>query len=258
MGIFDLLSKEGRAKSALDRHIKRANDKYAQSPERFGAMEKLKEIGTEEALHGLVRRFGFVYDKTIEDEQEKEWVQDALASLGEAALGPVRRYVLEGETISYPLRVLERIAKPARVLEIVDELCAREEPGYTRHPQKKLQFLTWFGEWQAGAPADIARRLVPYLADFDENVRFAAIEAIAHQKQHGEDVEAIARGPILDALVRPEEESRRIKVRLAEALAEAGWRVNDTPEHKAAVVKLLGTTLPEFALTNEKITRKGK
>src|SRR5262245_50518429 len=99
MGIFDLLSKEGRAKSALDRHIKRVNDKYAQSVDRFTSMEKLRENASEAAIHGLVRRFGFVYDKTIDDEKEKEWVEDALASLGESAIGPVRRYMLEGETV---------------------------------------------------------------------------------------------------------------------------------------------------------------
>ena len=61
-----------------------------------------------------------------------------------------------------------------------------------------------------------------------------------------------------DALLRPEEESRRILVRIAEVLADAEFRVDDTPEHKEAVVKLLGSKLPEFGLSHEKIVRKGK
>ena len=253
MGIFDLLSKEGRAKSTLERQIKRANDKFLQSPDRFAALEKLRELGTTEALYGLVRRFGFVYDKTIEDEQEKEWVEDTLASLGDLSFVPVKRYILEGETISYPLHVLERIADADKVLAVIDELVAREEPGYTRHPQKKLQFLTWLGEWKGASPAEVAKRIVPYLADFDETVRFTAVDALAHQKD-----ETAARGPLLDALIRPEEESRRILVRIADVLCDCGWRVDDSPEHKQGVVKLLGTTLGEFGLSHEKITRKGK
>jgi HEAT repeat protein len=241
----------------LERHIKKTNDKFAQSPDRFAAMEKLRDIGTEEAIHGLVRRFGFVYDKTIEDEQEKEWVADALAALGDRALPPVKRFILEGETISYPLRVLERVAAPEKVLEIVDALAAREEPGYTRHPQKKLQLIGWLGEWKGAEPVELARRVVPYVADFDETVRFTAVEALAHLAAAGA-IDAVARGPLLDALVRPEEESRRIQVRIAEVLADAGFRVDDTPEHKAGVVKLLGGTLPEFGLSHEKLFRKGK
>jgi hypothetical protein len=253
MGIFDLLSKEGRARSALERHIKRVSDKFAQSPDRFAAMEKLREEGSEAALHGLVKRFAFVYDKTIEDEQEKSWVADTLAAVGERALGPVKRYILEGDTVSYPLRILERIAPPDKVLAVIDELAEREEPGYTRHPQKKIQFIGWLGEWKGAPPTEIAKRIVPYLMDFDETVRFTAIDALATQHD-----ETAARAALLDALIRPEEESRRILVRIAEVLADAGWRVDDTPEHKAGVVKLLGTSLPEFGLSHEKLSRKGK
>jgi hypothetical protein len=253
MGIFDLLSKEGRAKSSLASALKRTNDKFIQSPERFAAMEKLRENGSAEALFGLVRRFGFAYDKTIEDEQEKEWVQETLAEVGEAAIDPVKRFILEGETISYPLKVLERIAPADKVLAIIDELIEREEPGYTRHPQKKIQFLTWLGEWKGSEPAEVAKRIVPYFSDFDETVRFTAVDSLAHQKD-----EAVARGPLLDALLRPEEESRRMLVRIADVMVDAGWRVDDTPEHKQGVVRLLAAKLPEYGLNHEKIVRKGK
>src|SRR5262245_18711653 len=99
MGIFDLLSKEGRAKSAMASCIKKVNDKWAQSADRFTAMEKLRDMGSEDALDGLMRRFGYVYDKTIEDEQEKDFVESALVSLGDRALPSVRKYIMNGETI---------------------------------------------------------------------------------------------------------------------------------------------------------------
>ncbi len=255
MGLFDLLSKDGRARSALDRSIKKVNDKWAQSADRFTAMEKLKEIGTEEAYDGLLKRFSYVYDKTIEDEQEKQWIETTLVGLGDRALPSVRKYILNGETVAWALRILGQIATPERALEIIDELIEREEPGYTRHPQKKIQFITWLGDWKGAKPADVARRIVPYLADFDGDVRFAAVEALAHQQAD----EADARGPLLDALNRPEEESRRIKVRIAEVLADLGWRVDDTPEHKQGVVKLLADgTLDQFSLAHEKLQRKAR
>ena len=253
MGIFDLLSKEGRAKNALERNLKRTNDRFIQSPDRFAAMEKLREDGSAEAIYGLVRRFGFVYDKTIEDEQEKDWVQETLAALGDRAFGPVKRFILEGETISHPLNVLERIAPMDKVLAVIDELSAREEPGYTRHPQKKIQFLTWLGEWKGAEPSEVAKRMIPYLADFDETVRFTAVDSLAHQKD-----ETVARAALLDALIRPEEESRRILVRIADVLVDTAWRVDDSPEHKQGVVKLLASKLPEYGLNHEKIVRKGK
>jgi hypothetical protein len=250
MGIFDLLSREGREKKALDKYIRTATNKIAKSAEdRMPALEKLREIGSEEAIYGLCRRFGFVYDKSQEDEYEKRWVEDVLVELGDRALPPLRKFILNGESLSYPLRVLEKIAPPPRVLEILDELMQREEPGYTRHPEKKIQMLTWLGEWRGGEPAEITRRVAPYLKDFDETVRFTAVEALAHAPAD----EASSREPLLEALLRPEEESRRILVRIAEVLAERGWAATGEVE---PVAKLVAAKLPEFSVEKDKIVRK--
>lgn len=254
MGIFDLLSKEGRDKSALNSSIKKTTDKFVQSVDRFGAMEKLRDIGSDEALYGLCRRFSFYYDKTIEDEQEKQWVEETLAGFGEKALPALRKFILGGETLSYPLKVLEKIATPDKILTLVDEVLEREEPGYARHPEKKIQLLSWLGEWKEGEPAGVARRIVPYLKDFDETVRFTAIEALGHAPPDAETT----RAALIEALLRPEEESRRIQVRVGEVLAERGWRIDDTPEHKDAVVKLVASKLPEFTVEKEKLVRKAR
>jgi hypothetical protein len=252
MGIFDLLSKEGRAKGKLESLIKKTTHKYVQSADRFAAMEGLKEIGSEDALYGLCRRFGFVYDKGQQDEEEKQWVEDTLVGFGDRALPPVRRFLLQGETVSYPLRVLERIAEPGKVLEVVDELMAREEPGYTRHPEKKVQLLTWLGEWKAApSPEEVARRVAPYVADFDEGVRFAAVEALAHARPH----EETSRPALIQALLRPEEDSRRILVRVAEVLADRDWSVAGADQEALARVV---AKLPEIALAKDKLVRKAR
>jgi len=254
MGIFDLLSKEGRKKSALERHLKKATDKYAQHPDRIAAIEKLGEDGSPEALYGLCRRFSFTYDKNQFDENEKQAASEILANAGEAAIPPLRRFILEGETVSHALSVLERVARPEALLGVLDDLIAREEPGYTRDPDKKIQFITFMGEYRKASPGEIARRLIAYLGDFDETVRFVTVEALAHQS--GDDtLEGHARLPLLAALIRPAEESRRIKVRIGEVLADAGWRVT---EEKEAVSRLLQSDLPEFGMAHDKLVKKGK
>jgi hypothetical protein len=254
MGIFDLLSKEGRKKGALPRNIKKTSDKFAQSEDRFSAMEKLREDGSDEALYGLCRRFAFVYDKTIQDEQEKQWVSDTLAGFGERSIPALRKFVLEAETVSHGLSVLDRVAPPETFLSIIDELAAREEPGYTRDPDKKIQFLNFLGEYHKSTTGESVRRIVPYLADFDEGVRFTTVEALAHQTDDPM-LEQAARLPLLKALVRPEEESRRIKVRIGELLAQLGWRVT---EEKEAVQRLLSGDVPEFVMQHDKLVKKGK
>jgi HEAT repeat protein len=250
MGLFDRFSKEGREQSSVEKNTKAVLNKHKQSADRFAALEKLRDIGTDEALHGMVRRFSYNYDKTIEDEQEKEWVAKTLISLGDKALAPLRKYIKDATSLSYPLRVLGQIGTPEQILATIDEVIAREEPGYTRDPARKLQVLGWLSEWNGASAAEIARRAVPYLADFDGDVRFAAIETLSNHLD-----EASSRAPLLDALVRPEEEHRRIKLRAAEVLAAAGWQVTS---HKEKVSGLLGSTLPDYGMQNDRLVRKGK
>jgi HEAT repeat protein len=248
MGFFDLLSKEGRQKSALEGAVKKVQDKYGQSADRYGAMERLKEIGSEDAFAGLCKRWDMDCDKTIENEEEKQWVVDTMTALGDRAIEPIRRFLRSSARVSYGLRVLEQIAPEDKVLAIVDEVLAKEEPGYTRDPSKRQQLITWLGQW-TGPAAEVAKRVVPYLADFDQEVRFAAVEALASHLD-----EASSRAPLLDALLRPEEESRRIKIRAAEVLAQAGWTVTDRKEE---VQKLLGD-LTMFGMEHDKLKKKAK
>ena len=207
--VFGLFSKE----KSLQKTIERATNKLAQQPDRWASLEKLKEDGSDAALFGLCRRFGITSQKAVEDEQEKHWVVDTLVAHGPAALPPLVRYMKSADHLSFPLRVLERIGDKAKVLEIADELFASETPGYVRMPDRRIDLIRWFREWKPGTDQEIVSRLTPYVTDFDENSRSAAIEGMA-----GRDPDLIA-APLIAALLRPEEESGRIKRQIVDVLA---------------------------------------
>ena len=82
------------------------------------------------------------------------------------------------EQLAFPLRVLERIADHDKVLEVVDELFASEPPGYVRMPERRIDLIKWFREWKGATDDEVIPRVTPYVADFDENVRFTAIEGL--------------------------------------------------------------------------------
>lgn len=206
--VFGLFSKE----RSLQKTIEKATNKLAQQPDRFGALERLREDGSEEALFGLCKRFGVTSMKGVEDEQEKQWVRDVLVEKGAASLAPLVRYMKGADQLGHPLRVLERIADHDKLLEVVDELFASEKPGYVRMPDRRIDLIKWFSEWKEATDDEIISRLTPYLPDFDENVRFTVIDGLSHR-----DPAKIA-GPLIDALVRPEEESGRIRRTIVEVL----------------------------------------
>src|SRR5215468_5988598 len=122
MGVFDLFSKEGREHRARERNIGRAVNKYAQSPDRLKALQALRDDGSEEALYGLLKRFGMMYDKTIEDEQEKDWVFEVLAEKGITILPSLKKYMREAESISWPLRLLDKVADREVELAAIKEI----------------------------------------------------------------------------------------------------------------------------------------
>lgn len=241
--VFGYFSKERQ----LQRLIKKASNQLSQSPERHAALDRLREEGSEEALYHLLRRFTFTYSKTLEDEQEKEWVVEMMIVKGSAALPPLRRYLKSASQIGYALRILERIADPATILQVIDDLLADEDPGYTRDTNKRIQLLHWLGEWHVVDAATIAQRIIPYLQDFDENTRYATVEALSQRP-----VPAAAPA-LVAALLRENEESNRIKVRIAEVLADGALPLGDRQQELAP---LLTDLLADFRVQRDKLVRK--
>lgn len=238
MGLFDLFARDKRDERARAKNIQKALSKYAQSPDRMRALEALAQDGSDDALHGLLRRFGLFYDKTIEDEQEKEWVFDTLCSRGEAVIGPVKRYLLAAKSISWPLRVLQKVAPSKDVeVQVLEEVLGHHEPGYERDPTKKIQLLSHLAQLKHPKSSALA---APYLTDMDEGVRFSAVEALLRQKN-----EEVARDRLLDLFASDTEESLRIRIKIAEGFADLGWLVRG---HRGGVEK----KIPEgFTLDRE-------
>lgn len=206
--VFGLFSKD----KALQRTIEKATNKLAQQPDRWGALEKLREDGSDEAIFGLCKRWGVTSMKGVEDEQEKNWVVDVLVEKGEASLPGLVKYMKQAEQLSFPLRVLEKVASHDKQLEIVDELLKAEPPGYVRMPDKRIDLLKWFTESKGMSDDEVIPRVVPYIEDFDENSRFTAIEGLSSRPPAGY-AEAL-----INRLVSPEEESGRIKRTIVEVL----------------------------------------
>lgn len=236
--MFGLFSKE----KALQKTIDKATNKLSQQVDRWGALEKLKEDGTEEALLGLCKRFGITSMKGVEDEQEKNWVVDTLVGFGARSLAPVIRYMKSAEQLAFPLKVLERIADKAKVLEVADELFKSEPPGYVRMPERRIDLIRWLAEWKPITDEELVTRLAPYIQDFDENSRFAAIDGLS-----GRDPARIG-PPLIAGLIRPEEESGRIRRTIVEVLAKGKVPLGD---QAGAVEKVLtGPLAQDFRIAD--------
>ncbi|EDM77629.1 hypothetical protein PPSIR1_03053 [Plesiocystis pacifica SIR-1] len=235
----------GGRKTKVDRLTKRVTNQYAQSPDRYAAMEDLIKLGAEtwekalklpegseerKALEtkaedcyiALLKRFSMVASKTIEDEEEKGWLYRRLTAIGKPMLSPIRRYVVDAEGIAWSLRIVEDVAGEAEEWEILDVLLEAHPPGYERDNRAKRQMLMHLKEIDDPRVRDL---LASYLGDPEEDIRFFCTEALI------ENAEPESLEPLIAHLASGEE-SLRLRRRILDGFADLGW---DLSAHAAAV-----------------------
>lgn len=242
MGLKDLFSSSGRAKSRLDKMIKTATNPYTQSAERYHAMEQLLTDGSEAAIIGIFRRFTIVSTKSIEDEEEKGWAYRQLSGLGTKVLPPAKAFCLEHENVAWALRIVEDVADETQEWEILDALLERHPPGYERDPKKKLQIITHLADID---DPKVAEYLAGYLADADEGVRFFAVEQLIDIGDEDQ-----GKAGLIDCLCNPEEDSMRLRTKILDGLAEQGWDVSERADD------IRGRLGNEHALSDGKVVKR--
>ena len=242
MGLFDLFSKKkSEAPKASVRDVQRLErlvaNKFSQNLDRQDAIQQLSRMRSRSGAGALLRRFDWQLDPSITDQEEKENCLEAIVAVGEPALEPVRAYAKKAESLMWPLRVLKGIVSgPA----LTDELLAmldQFDTEYVRNTQPKVQLITELGEHRSD---EVRIALEPFVEDASEPVRFAAVTSLFSIG----DPRSVA--ALVAALEN--EESLRIKIRIAQGLAQQGWEI---PENLHA---LLSKSLPDgFRLEGAKV-----
>jgi HEAT repeat protein len=228
MGILDFLSAEKRQARRLERVVKRANNKYTPKDYRQIALHEMIDEarrGNPTALSGLLARFNVCADPSIEDEEEKEWVHDALVEIGVPGLSYIRRALRSAESVVWVQRTFKDIVTPEEYKKELLEVLQAFDTEYERNPDRKTQTIMALAEVPG---RDVAETLLRFLGDVDETVRFQTVVALAKQ------ADGIAREPLLKVIC--EDESIRVRNIAIESFATLGW---ETTGFKKKVEPLL-------------------
>ena len=218
MGWFDWLT--GGEEGQVERHARRVKDLNSQAEDRQASAQWLATNGTEKAIYGLLGRFSVNYEQQMKDAQEKELVTELLRGLGgEKILSPVQAWVRKHEAFARPLALVHELSGPAAAVDILLDLLGREVDPFK--PEKKRQILLKLADYRDGR---ITPRVSPCLEDFDEGVRYAAAEAMIAQEGDGGRLE------LGKAMANRQEESNRLRVRIAQGFHQKGWTVAEFRE----------------------------
>ena len=223
MGLFDLFSSKRSqpTKKKSEREIARlarlVGDKMSQNFDRQEAIEQLSGLGTGQSATALLKRFTWSMDPSITDQEEKEAAARGVVAAGEAALEPLRAFCAKAESLTWPIKMLRQIVEEDAIVDELLGILDEFDTEYVRNIEPKRQLMSALEEH----PSDEVREAVePFLTDISEPVRYAAVTTTFAMKSNASVpslVEALA-----------EEESLRVRNRIAQGLAEAGWEIPES------------------------------
>jgi HEAT repeat protein len=222
MGLFDLFKgggakgeKKGDKKSnAAAKWAERAGDKRAQNYDRQEAIQALAEMGTPEAAAALLKRFTFIIDPSITDQEEKDLAFRGVLRAGKDAVEPVRAFAAKAESLAWPMRILKELLDDE---EFVDELVlwlSKWDTEYSKFIDPKIQLLVALEEH---TNAKVRPAVERFLEDVSEPARFHAVATLLAQG----DAEVLA--PLVKLM--EEEESVRVKNKIADGVTQREWKV---------------------------------
>lgn len=215
MGLFDMFTKEGK----LTKHVRRMSNRDALPEDRDASAHWLREEGSGKAIMGLLTRFDITITQGMKDRAEKEMVFGILTSMGDAVVPPLDAWLVKCKHYAWPLKLMVALKGQQAAVDAVYDLLDGPAGNDTFNPARRKELLVWLAE---NADGNAVARLGKFLKDFDEDVRYAASEVLIATNDEA------ARGPLLEALARPDEESLRLKHRLALVFKTRGWSVGDT------------------------------
>jgi len=221
MGLFDRFkggakgaSSDGKARAKSSPAAKWADrvEKRVQNYDRQEAIQALSEIGTADAAEILLRRFTFHMDPSITDQEEKDAAFRGILRAGKEAIEPVRAFAARAESLAWPMKIIKELIGPDEYVEELLRWLSKWDTEYAKFVDPKVQLLASLEEHRHPRIRDEVER---FLEDVNEPARFHAASTLLAQDDPAA-VTALAR-------LLVDEESVRVRMKVAEGLAARGW-----------------------------------
>jgi len=230
MGFLDLFISDDKK---IQKRQRTLTNRDSQAEDREIAARWLTDKGTGKALLSLLSRFDMQLEHQLNDRDERELVYALAMSTGQDILKPLRAHLRKCKKFALPIRLYRELQGEQATVEFVFDLLQIELKKDDFKPGKKTDMLVWLTDYRH---ENMISSAAPFLQDFDEGVRCAAAEVIISQNDDA------GRSALEAAFANPEEDSNRLRVRLAEVFTARRWSVDDVegvtanlpPGHKLA------------------------
>jgi hypothetical protein len=222
LSFFDnLLSRKGRDEKRIARALATIKNSKAIKEDRQSAIEYFKDVGDPHvAVPALLQRFEYSLEHGINDTREKESCMEGIIAYGPDALPHVREHLLTTSRIAWPIKVLKALGDEAEVVEILKNALDFGDIAFDQAKvDKNYDILCYLIDYKLPGFTD---KLVHFISDHDERVRFGATELLIEQ-----DDPAVP-GHLERFIADESPDNTRLRKSVIEAFLRRGWQVKDT------------------------------
>jgi HEAT repeat protein len=208
--MFDFL----KSRSPVDKLTKRLTETAGEDGPRIEAAEKLAEMDTPEATFALVKRFTVSSKVITQDIEEKRMVVQMLADKGSRAVEPVLKFLKSDHHVEWPVQALAKILPQEEFVPMLVGVLEDVAQNPFTSPEHRTSLIK---AMQGHVTPEIAVVLMKSLEDDDDDVRIAAVHAVA---EVGEETREKLLQVFIESSDRP-----RIRIAIAELFADREWPV---------------------------------
>jgi HEAT repeat protein len=212
--MFDFLRRNAPSPKSIERLTKRLTETGGEDGPRVEAAEKLVEWGTPESLYALLKRFTISSNNISQDVEEKRYVVRMLVNKGAGAVQPILQFIKKNHQVEWPVQALTQILPREELVPRLVEALEYVGLGEFTSPEHRTSLIK---AMHGNVTPEIANTIRQFLKDDDDDVRIAAIHALA---EVGESM----REPLIEAYIESEDRPR-IRIAVAEVFADQEWPV---------------------------------
>jgi HEAT repeat protein len=212
--MFDFFRRNQPSPKSIERLVKRLTETGGEDGPRVEAAEKLIEWGTPESLYALCKRFTISSKVITQDIEEKRYTVRMLADKGRDAVDPILRFIKKNHQVEWPVQALTQILPKEELVPKLVEALEYVGEGEFTSPEHRTSLIK---AMQGLVTPEIANTIRKFLKDDDDDVRIAAIYALA---ELGDEMREPLLETYIDSADRP-----RIRIAVADVFANREWPV---------------------------------
>jgi len=219
-----------RKEKSIQKAIKTLCNKKTNKDSRYAAIEKLEEEAktNDVALIGLIKRFNFSVDHSIQDTKEKEVVKSIIIKHVPRSIPLLKNNLLKEFNISWTLQTLkESLSEEEIVQQLLSALIYDDISFSINDIEKNLEILNILRDYKQDY---IYNKIKGFLESHDERIRFSTMELLAIQSP-----ERAAKD--LAIYINDESmENIRLRRRVLELYKENAWKVPNPQMYKGGKI----------------------